>query len=349
MKKLTKEIKMQLSSVNTGFNEVNKLITTLSPRETKALASSLLKLSEQVVDELSLYGMRHQIAEEMRSVLSCKTVTEIESFVENEQLLVHEINNWPVDMINMVPTPAGADAPLRDIILASMIQVGLSVLRNRPVLSYPSENNGQLIRHVTQKYAKQNQISSHGGANNLPWHTDVAHRPIAGAEVVELVGAGPEHLTLFANRVVQGTPTMFLPVSDIFECFSEKEQEELLGKNYVVFPPESFSSEEASKHKPIFVRKENTIWMRYGGRIEAIEQKFEATLSKLKLIVAELEGAPQHMLPGTSVTWKQNRILHARSVIPAQFNGAGRWYLRLYSASPEGIVPSHPEVPFLSR
>ncbi|USI27922.1 hypothetical protein ACD631_16325 [Alteromonas macleodii] len=349
MKNLTQDIKMQLRKINTGFNEVNKLVTTLSPGETKALASSLIKLSDQVVDELTLYRMRHQIADEMRSALSCKTVTEIESFVENEQLLVHEINNWPVDMINMVPTPAGKDAPLKDIVLATMIQVGLSELRNRPVLSYPSENNGQLIRHVTQKYAKQNQLSSHGGATNLPWHSDVAHRPIAGVEATELVGAGPEHLTLFANRVIHGTPTMFLPVSDIFESFSESEQEELLGNNFVIYPPESFSSEGASKHKPIFVRKEDKVWMRYGGRIEAEEQKFDATLTKLKLILAKLEGTPQFMLPGTSVTWKQNRILHARSIIPAQFNGAGRWYLRLYSASVDGIVPSHPEVPFLSR
>ncbi|MDH5181923.1 MAG: hypothetical protein OEY07_19845, partial [Gammaproteobacteria bacterium] len=319
----------------------------LTPAESRSVYQALLPIAANINSDMALVTYANEIAEAMRDALSTSTVNAIASFTERPETL-QVIDGWPIDLLSLPDTPSYHPVHLTNIALYAMILVGYCLIRGECPVSYVHENAGQLIRHVTPKITQQSEVSSHGSTILGP-HTDNEHKPIAGVEMGQEQAAAPSTLTLLSLRCDLMVPTLFASVQDIVAKLPEKIVQQFVQPVFIAQPPQSFSSAaSAMKEVPVLIAAKGRYYARYGN-ISAISEIAVDALTQLRtLLNKDSLWLPLPLLPGSSVCFKQNEVLHARTVLPPRpFDGGSRWLLRLYSMQPEHVKPINSEMSFL--
>lgn len=318
----------------------------LSQKESMNLYRALPLLTS----EMEAVNSAEVIALRMRECFSNQTWNTLKRFEQDPSLDILVIDNFPVNSIDMPETPVAEELDIRSFSLTAAIQIGTVSNIGQHPLSYARENKGRPFRHVTGKISSMGAISSHGALKTLPWHVDQQTLPIAHIENSRGQTVSPQTLSLFCMRTQLDVPTRFLPIRTINEHLGGKSIEALQRAIFRFQPPESVEDLPPLESAPVLIKHGKELYVRFGDGVTTDVEDGQHALNELRELFAnKAYWVPILLVPGSLVLFKNNKVLHSRSGFQPLFDGADRWFIRLYSAEKHLIIPVHPEVTFISR
>lgn len=321
----------------------------LSYKESLAAASVFEKFRHRIHSELDIIHLYREIGESLKEALNDQTVSAIAAYHLDESIKIMVVHGFIIDLGAIPETPTIKSSEVSSIVSTVIFQVGLAYIRGEYPQSFINENQGRLFRDVVGKLASRNALSSQGSKKNLTSHVDYAHRLTAGVEVGKSQAA-PQSLTLAALRSDLKTGTLFLDEKKLVAPLKAKFGEDIYLEEFVVGSPESVENEPPFTGAPLFIERDGTTHIRFNGKVTAMTDRARDILEEIeKLLTRPQLWVEVLLLPGSMVTWKNNRVLHARSGYEPLFNGADRWYIRMFSSKKEFVQAINPDIPYLCR
>jgi L-asparagine oxygenase len=130
---------------------------------------------------------------------------------KNQQALI--IWGLPIDQ-NLSRTPYNGYVPSSKLPIVSATNIGLYQLANIEPVSYQSENDALLFRHVIPSISARNDKSSHGSKHSFGHHVDNPDLPLSSEKVTDK-SACPEFLSLMTLRSDLHVKSNFILVDNI--------------------------------------------------------------------------------------------------------------------------------------
>jgi L-asparagine oxygenase len=208
--------------------------------------------------------------------------------------------------------------------------------------AYASENGGRVLRAVSPVAALKSSASSQGSSNDLGWHNDNANQPMVQERT--FVPGGPilnPAQAFVCIRPKADTPMETLALDDVLV-----ELEEAYGHDVVVaLQRPDFEVRWPDSHKhggavavsgvPLLVKDElGHVHSRYHeANVTASGHGAAVALQKFREVVGATTSMMEvHGQPGELLIYSNTRIMHRRRAFEAKFDGADRYYLRVYLA-----------------
>ncbi|QLH64515.1 TauD/TfdA family dioxygenase [Serratia symbiotica] len=237
----------------------------------------------------------------------------------------YQLTDTPVmpDFANYVEKHNG---DLHGALLRAHFDVGLW-----PVV-YEGENNGHLIRHVCPLLTKADTISSQGGAHDFYPHVDNPDLRITGEAIKPRLGCCPDTLTLLCLRDEPGVNTSILLIDEVLKRLDVETITDLKRPEFQVRRPESFENTIVIKSLPVLVKHKGLYYSRFDWHnVSGMTKAAEHALEKLRHTTLNNElwhNVP--LVPGTAVTFLNQRTLHTRNAFTPRYDGTDRWLLRVF-------------------
>ncbi|NOI58925.1 TauD/TfdA family dioxygenase [Vibrio coralliilyticus] len=277
-------------------------------------------------------AIKHSLPQEQ-----IKTIT---SFSRDDAKSALIIRGFPVDH-DLCATPYKGYLSPSKTPLVSGIHIGIYQLAGIEPISYQSENNGFLFRHVVPVQHAQNEKSSHGSIHTFGHHVDNPDLPLVCEDMIERSGC-PEFLSLMALRSDLRVNSNFILVDELLANVSSGVISELSKPNFLINRPDSFAQAKGSR-LPILATGDNgVVYCRYDK--ENTTPLTESAAAALVMLEAQLanESLKRHLVyqPGDLLIIKNQRVVHSREGFYPRQDGADRWLVRLFGMSSlDQIVP----------
>ncbi|WP_105901874.1 TauD/TfdA family dioxygenase [Vibrio gangliei] len=304
----------------------------------------------RISDDNEWLNIREWLGNIVKFSLEEDVLQSIQSFKSDNARSALIIRGLPVDN-NLCATPYNGYIPPSKIPLASAIHIGIYQLAGIEPVSYQSENNGFLFRHVVPALNAQNEKSSHGSTFTFGHHVDNPDLPLACERITDRSGC-PEFLSLMALRSDLKVKSNFILLDDLIGYLSHGVVNELCQPNFCINRPDSFSQSRSSR-LPILVIDQNGLMLcRYDK--ENTTPLTESAAAALVMLEAQLqnESLKHYMVyqPGDLLVIKNQRLLHSREGFKSRSDGSDRWLIRMFGMSTlKRMVPATPKFQHIGK
>lgn len=266
-----------------------------------------LKLTE----DQSWLDARSWLASTIRHSLPEEQISTVTSFSRDDSKSALIIRGFPVDH-DLCATPYNGYLSQSKTPLVSGIHIGLCQLAGIEPVSYQSENNGFLFRHVVPVQHALNEKSSHGSLHTFGHHVDNPYLPLVCEDIIERSGC-PEFLSLMALRSDLSVNSNFILFDELLSNVSSGVVSALSEPNFHISRPDSFVHAKGSR-LPILATSENgVVYCRYDK--ENTTPLTESAAAALVMLEAQLnnESLKRRLVyqPGDLLIIKNQRVLHS--------------------------------------
>lgn len=180
------------------------------------------------------------LSEQIKHTLSSEITKKIKNFKSDKYTDALIIRGLPID-IDLPSTPYNGYISSDKLPLANAIHIGIYALADIEPISYTSENDGLLFRHVVPACDNRHEKSSQGSTHTFGMHVDNPDLPLITEPVVDKSGC-PEFLSLMAIRSDLKVKSSLVFVDDIIQRLNLETINELSKKQFVISRPDSFKS-----------------------------------------------------------------------------------------------------------
>lgn len=290
-------------------------------------------------------GAKEWLGSTMRHSLPSNIVEAIENFTKAKQPSTLIIRGLPIDS-DLCATPYQGYLPPNKTPLASACHIGIYQLANISPISYQSENNGFLFRHVVPSIHSRNDKSSHGSTHTFGHHVDNPDLPLLSEEIEQKSGC-PEYLSLMALRADLKVRSNFVLLDDILSNLSQGVIKALSQPHFRIDRPDSFGQEVHTVLPLLTYDEEGTALCRYDR--ENTTPLNEQAAAALVMLDAQLKDTSlQNSInyqPGDLLIIKNQRLLHSREGFSPRDDGTDRWLMRLFGMeSLSRLIPAYSDI-----
>ncbi|USH03826.1 TauD/TfdA family dioxygenase [Grimontia kaedaensis] len=284
-------------------------------------------------DDKSFIKTKTWFGSTVRYCLPEHQINIIQDFKESDESCALIIRGLPIDS-DLGATPYNGYIAPSKTPLASGCHIGIYQLAGIEPISFQTENQGLLFRHVVPNPKARTEKSSHGSTHTFGHHVDNPDLPLACERLTDKSGC-PEFLSLMAMRSDLSVRSNFVLVDDLLTGLSAGVIDELLKPNFKISRPDSFG-QAISTVLPILVMDDyGTAYCRFDK--ENVTPLTESAAAALLMFEARLnDESLKHYLvyqPGDLLLIKNQRILHSREGFQPRDDGADRWLIRLFGMS----------------
>ncbi|BFM09631.1 TauD/TfdA family dioxygenase [Halioxenophilus aromaticivorans] len=221
--------------------------------------------------------------------------------------------NLPIDSTLPI-TPSDGIRPESKRHISEAVLLGVVSALGYIPYSFLQEKNGVLVHEVAPILSLKDSISSNGIVD-FEFHTD-------GAYLERQIR--PHILSLLCLRDEHNTPTKLALLSEVVEKLSDNTLFELMKKNYLHHPPETFN-DNGKIRAPILCRKGDQLEIAVSlHNVEPLTIEAKIALEELKERARETYVEIEWR-PGDMIIFNNLRCLHARGPILGD-----RWLQRCY-------------------
>jgi hypothetical protein len=305
------------------INEIH--ISYDSAKEIKKSLSSM-----KLKDDSSWLDTKLWLGNVLKYNLPKSTLESIVDFKKNDHKCALIIRGLPIDN-DLCATPYKGYLEASVTPLASACHIDIYQLANIEPVSYKTENNGFLFRHVVPSLTGRNEKSSHGSTHTFGHHVDNPDLPLTSEVVTEKSGC-PEFLSLMALRSDLSVRSNFLLIDELLARLSKGVIAELTKPQFTISRPDSFGQTVSTVLPLLTYDSNNVAYCRYDK--ENTTPRTEKAAAALVMLEAQLaeKTLQNHIVyqPGDLLIIKNQRTLHSREGFSPRDDGADRWLTRLF-------------------
>lgn len=205
--------------------------------------------------------------------------------------------------------------------------------------SYESENEGRLLRAISPVQTRALEASSQGFADDLGWHQDNANRRIPGVPDTIRNDRGPmnAYQAFVCVRPDPDVPMDLVTLADIAAEAAKRHGSMLIdalaAPDFAINRPDSHGGGRDVEEVPLLVRDAaGRLYGRFhAGNVVGLTPEAQAAYEAFRQIATatrstmEVQGER-----GALLMYSNTRTLHRRRRFAPRFDGADRYYVRLY-------------------
>jgi L-asparagine oxygenase len=334
---------------------LNELVCKRSVQElhvpfsaTKKLKNSFCNL--KLTDDESYLESKEWLGEVINNSFPEAMVRTIKDFKNNDEACVLIIRGLPTDS-DLCATPYSGYVAPDEINVASACHIGIYQLMSIEPISYQSENDALLFRHVVPSIHARGEKSSHGSSHTFGHHVDNPDLPLSCEAITERSGC-PEFLSLMAVRSDLRVRSNFVLVDDLLERLSRGVIDALTKPDYQISRPDSFNERQDSVLPILVLGKDGVMYCRYDKEnTTPLNEQAAAALIMLDAVLTnkQLQQSVIYQ-PGDMLIIKNQRLMHSREGFSPRDDGTDRWLVRLFGmTSLDRIVKARTDKTYIGK
>lgn len=292
-------------------------------------------------NDLDLIESKQWVGEIIKRSLPEGLISTISNFAKNNMRDVLIIRGLPIDEI-LPSSPYCGYSPPNTLPLANSIHIGIYQLMGVEPISYQTENNGNIFRHVVPAKYNRNDKSSHGSKHTFGMHVDNPDLPLVTEEITDKSGC-PEFLSLMAIRADLKVKSSLILLDDALSQLSTGTIEQLTQSEYLISRPDSFKQKQQTILPLLTFDENNVSYCRYDK--ENVTPLTPEAAAALVMLQAQIDASKlkysMMYQAGDMLIIKNQRLMHCREGFTPRDDGTDRWLIRLFGMnSLERIVPT---------
>ena len=239
------------------------------------------------------------------------------------------------------PTPYQGQSRPEQIPLTLLKLFGLVRHMGARVIAYANEDGGRIYRDVAARQDAQDEFSSQGWAQRLPWHTDCAYRPLSDGAPHGRFADGspaPRWLVFCVVHDEPAVPLTLVPARGVLARLAPSHLQALMQPEFDIASPHSFGPQQLSQALPLLLPDG-----RGGHLVRLNEQGCAGRTARARDALAALSEALQDppglqriaLRAGDLIVLDNWRAFHMRSAYTPRWQGRDRWLVRVYAVPHE--------------